>query len=68
MQSSVQTLTWALGESNLHVLLLLPHVALDVLVFSIRSIYDFVNDRYQEPVASKKHLQCELNLLGTCRC
>ena len=27
-QSLVQTLTWTLGESNLHVLSLLPHIAL----------------------------------------
>ena len=36
MQSFVQTLTWALAESNLHVLSLLPHVAL--FVFSSRSL------------------------------
>ena len=72
VQLFVQTLTEALGESSIHVLSLdlLPHASC-CLIFSLKSVYDCLNNTYQlplklEPATSKRKLQCELNLLGIC--
>ena len=45
IQSFVQTLTWALGQSSLHALSLLPHVAL----FFLQGLFKTVRITHQLP-------------------